>query len=358
MKPLQVFILPSRNKNNRYIDLLISSLNERDDVEVFPLKKDTLFEVFRQVLLGKGRLRQGVVHVQWSTVLYGSRYALKSILLMVANLLIVCILKVFFGFRFVWTVHNFYAHDYPHPWIDTLGRNFLQIISDCIVVQEKRMLAEYRKFFPKKRIEFVPHGNFIDAFGPYMQTDEHLRSDLGFAGSDIVLGSFGAIAPYKMNEKIIDALAKARSKNSNLKLLISGKGSESYVEKLSAYASLCAGSDVKIRNQFIPDPELSRFLSAVDYSIFYYDKSEMTSGGIILSLSYGVPVITRNIPASEVIDTKNGFVFETDSELVDILSRLTKPRAVFNPHDIMGNITHQTWQINAERLTQIYGTLG
>lgn len=277
MKKIHLLFIPQSNKNNKYIELLLNNL-----------PYDSKFV--------RGDIN--IIHVHWSTALYGSKYALKSLYLMKKNFLIYLYLKLKYNVKIVWTIHNNFAHDYPHPWIDRLGRGLLRKIADKIIVQQKSTKGDV----------YIPHVNYIDAYGPKIPRDQELRRSLGVQDGDILLISLGAQAPYKMNEKIIEAVLKTR----NIKLLIIGKGETRYVPN----------EKIIVKNEFVADADIPRYLSIADFSVFYYDESEMTSGGMILSLSYGLPVITRNIAAAEIINTENGLVYRSFDELVSLLQAL------------------------------------
>lgn len=352
MKPINIFLLPSGNRNNKYIELLTNAIRASSpDIHVIALQNDRLPDIFSKLRRPEVRDGKNIIHVHWSTVLYGSKYAVKSIFLIVRNAAILFILKTVYGFKVVSTAHNFFAHDYPHPFIDAIGRSMLRSFSDCITVHEESTANMYKVHFPRKRIEHVPHGNYVGAYGDLMPRNRDLRASLGFSDEDIVLLSLGAIAPYKRNEEIIDAVRAARVGMPTLKLLIVGKGKPEYVNTLVSRAS--ADSGIIVKNMFVPDAEIPRYFSIADQSIFYYDRSEMTSGGIILSLSYGVPVITRNIPASEIIDGKNGHVFTDRRELEDILKRIESFKTA-PAHDIINNIRKFDWSHSAAKLRDIY----
>lgn len=357
---INLFVLPSRNKNNKYIDLMIDSVSEDDRVTVHYPKKDTLLGVFLYILKNKlnNKKRDSdfgskiVTHVHWSTVLYGSRYFLKSLSLIFLNVILLIVLKMVFKVGVVWTVHNNYAHDYKHRLVDNLGRAILRFFSDAIVVQESVTETLFQKKYKNKNIVYIPHGNYIDAYGPALEYSESKRESLGISENDIVLLSMGAIASYKLNERIIEAVKMARKKNARIFLLIAGKGKPDYVKKLE---DLVGGdARIKISNSFVPDDEIPALLSIADYSVFFYDESEMTSGGIILSLSYGVPVISRSIPASEIVGQENGFVYDDFGGLVAILEKISKASAGYDRRVIIQNISKDSWSESAKKLVNIY----
>lgn len=353
---INLFLLPASNRNNKYISLLATSLCEADPrVKMTALQGDSLFDIIRYLRVRKNSGVKNIVHIQWSTLLYGSRFLLKSLYLLAVNILLIIFIKSFFRFKIVWTVHNFSAHDYPHPIIDTIGRRFLFAISDCVVVQQKSTFSVYREKFPSKNIQYVPHGNYIDAYGAPAERDNALRRSFGFKDDDIVVLSLGVIAPYKLNEKIIESVILAQKEVPSLRLLIAGKGKERYLEELTKLAP--AGAGIIVKNRFIPDYEIPQYFSIADCSVFYYDQSEMTSGGMILSLSYGVPIITRNIPAAEIVTVENGHIFKDEGELVETLKKI---RSEFTPHDRRGTIDDMRvfdWSDSAKKLINIYDNL-
>lgn len=353
---INLFLFPSSNRNNKYIDLLMNALKSvGPQIRIVPLKKDAPSAIVGFLRFGGVSGTKNVIHVQWSTILYGSRFALKSAVLLATNVLLLTILKVFFNFKIVWTIHNFSAHDYPHPRIDAVGRRILFALSNCIIVQQLATLSRYSKQYPAKKIYHVPHGNYVGAYGAPVTRDNELRRSFGFQDDDIVLLSLGAIAPYKFNGKIVEAVISARKEMPHLKLLIAGKGDVSHVETL--IKSTPVDSGIFIQNAFIADKDIPRYLSIADYSIFYYNQSEMTSGGIILSLSYGVPVITRNILAAEIVNSCNGYVFRDENELISILKNILRSSKIGNKVDIINGVREQDWQRSAEMLSDIYARI-
>ena len=91
-----------------------------------------------------------------------------------------------------------------------------------------------------------------------------------------------------------------------------------------------------------------------DYSIFWYDNSVLTSAGIALSLSYGVPVIARDIPAADdVRDGVNGYLYTNDSELSKILLDLPGKNKI-SQENIIKTIAERNSEYIAKRLVGLY----
>ena len=135
-------------------------------------------------------------------------------------------------------------------------------------------------------------------------------------------------------------------------------GKEDYVATLTTRAAQY--SWIIVKNLFVPDADIPRLCSIADYAVFYYDHSEMTSGGMILALSYGVPVITRNIPAAEIVSEKNGWVFTTEEELEDIIARLNPVSAdcgAVASRDSIESVRGHSWQFVGKKLVSLYRSL-
>lgn len=353
---MNVYILPSKNKNNKYIDLFIGSLRDLGkSITVKDIKNDTLFQVFKSVISNYNPKVKNIIHIHWSTIIYGSRFAIKSILLMSFNIALILILKFLYNAKIVWTVHNYYAHDYTHRSIDNIGRYLLFKLSNAVVTQEETSYKEYLQKYGTTKIKYIPHGNYIDCYGPIVERKNDLRRSLGFDENDIVLLSIGAIAKYKRNESIIESVKIARKYLPNLKLLIVGKGKEEYINSL--YKLIGDDHGIVIKNNFVQDIEMPNYLSICDYSIFFYDSSEMTSGAIILSLSYGVPVISRNIPGAERVRGNSGFVFDNTGMLNDILKNKIKKFDNSTRNDIIDTVRNDSWKSVSMALYKLYNSL-
>ena len=162
--------------------------------------------------------KPGIIHIHWSSQLYGSRFLLKSIASLATNFFRLWYLKQH-GCKIIWTMHNLSAHDFPHPWIDWMGRKFLFVLSDAIIIQQKSAQESLSRRFPRKRIVHIPLGNYIGLYGNWY-SQEH---------RDIVLLSFGLVRPYKKIDEIIRVV---RQSGQNIQLRIVGKATETYAKIL------------------------------------------------------------------------------------------------------------------------------
>ncbi len=267
--------------------------------------------------------KRRILCIHWSTELYGSKYILKSLFLLLTNFIGLVALKFFNAVKVVWVLHNYHAHDYPHPVVDQIGIWLMERSADVIVAQQKETERELKIRLPKKNVVYIPHTNFVGAYGPRVEKSSLLRDEFKLSPDDVVLLSFGAIRPYKKIESIIDSVSTMDTEiRKKFVLVVAGKGSAEYISLLKNRA----GDSVRlyIREGFVEDSEVPSLLASADYSIFYFDNSERTSGSLLVALSYGSPVIARAIPGAEDIDGSNGYTFKNEQELQVILKKITE----------------------------------
>ena len=133
---------------------------------------------------------------------------------------------------------------------------------------------------------------------------------MGFVKNEIVFGFFGNIKAYKGIFDLIDAFK--RLKEGRVRLLLVGKAENIYIEKrLRKIAekdkriSLCLG--------FIPKDEIQIYINCMDVVVLPF-KKVLTSGSVLLSMSYGKPVIAPVIGCiGEILESNNNFLYEPNN---------------------------------------------
>jgi len=344
MLKIGVYPFPFSSKNNKYISLLYTGLSRAaGDFKCEIINCDNKFSKLLKLSKNSAKFDKNIVHIHWVNSIYGSRFLPKSIILMVLNFLILVFVKKIKKFKIFWTKHNYYSHDFSYPFIDRIGRRILFGLADKIIVQQE---SEYERVKQNKKFAFIPHGNYIGAYGP-LGDRQRIRRKLGIGDDQILILSLGIVKPYKKIDSVINAFKKTAGPD--LKLLIAGQCSEDYAEILKNKAD---GSDNILFNlKFIEDGEIPDYFAAADFSVFWYDGSVLTSGGIMLSLSYGVPVIARNMPASELIkNNENGFIYDTETQLTSILNNIKLSQ--FNREKIISSMENLSWEHIAGKLAE------
>lgn len=347
-----IYPIPYEVRGLEYLNLLHEYIEKETSNEaIFHIRKFSWKELLFKT---RSQNERRVVHVHWETNIYGSKYLLASLARMLYRFSGLWLLKLR-GVKIVWTMHNLRAHDYPYPSIDALGREIMWYLADAVVIQEKNFALEEAQYRPKARIIFIPQGNYIGAYGPLWQGDKQaLRKRYGVGDGEIILLALGSIRPYKALPMLMKAVSEIHSQGIPVRLFIFGKASQEYAVMIKKEVD--ENPAVSLHLDFVPDNKISEILALADYSIFYYEDSSLNSAAMMLSLSYGVPVITRDIPASEIINKTNGLVFHNQEELKAILQNIAFIQP-FNQNAIIETIASQNWPTVASKLTRLYEEL-
>ncbi len=348
MQRITVFTIPGVLKNNPYLSLLLEHVSgdQHDGIAV----NTTPFSfsgVFKNLFL---RNRVSLIHIHWETAIYGSRYWWYSITKIIWRFPALFLARAF-GARIVWTMHNLHAHEYPHPFIDALGRSIMWSLAQTAIVQNHDAILSLQKQHPHSRIVYIPHANYTGVYGPRVSKDE-ARKKLGIANDAHVFLALGAIRPYKQLELLIQTFREIE-KTSQKKptLLIAGKGEAAYIEKLREIAK--GSASVRLHPQFVSDDQLPVFLGAADYAVFAHDDSSLTSGAIILALSYGLPVLTKPMPAAEIIqEGVNGFVVP-ENGLAKAIQHVAAVSSC-NPEAVIATVAARTWEQVGKETRAVY----
>ena len=347
-----IYPIPYEIHGPPYLELLYGKVKGRDvEGDEFSLEPFS----WKKVLLTRPKENEKrVVHIHWPTNIYGSEYVLVSLVRGGARFIGLWILRLF-GTKIIWTMHNMHGHDYPHPWIDTLGQWLMWHTANKVIIQERTFAASEKARRESKKIVCIPPGNYIDVYGPVFKGDkETLRKQYGLEKDDIVLLSIGSIRPYKALPEVIDVFNAASKANAKLRLLIAGKANKEYSKIILKHIN--NNPRITIRPEYIPDEKLPDILALADYTICYYTDSALGSAAIMVSLSYGVPVITRDFPASElVIQDKGGYVFHEDEELVEKLTKLNRSNVI--PESVIDTVRTQDWKQAGMKIQKAYKNL-
>ncbi len=347
---IEVYSLPFDDRGNRYFALWRDALERTGRVQAKPVPRGGLLRL--ACLSSGGCDRLLIIH--WSTVLYGSRFLPKSLVQLAMNTVALLVLKAR-GWTIFWVMHNAAAHDYPHLWIDSLGRTLIRSCADAVIVHQRSTQQAFARDYAHPQAVYIPHGHYQAVYGERPADREGARARCGFGPKDLVFLALGMIRPYKRLEQIIDAFDRTSCYPSgHARLWIVGKGDPGYVGSLQARSD---SAGIRIENRFIPDDELPEVLAASDYSVFFYDDSELTSGGIILSLSYGVPIVSRPIPAAEMArEGQSSFFFDSVEGLSTLVERLAETVPP-SPEQVFGSADLVDWDAVAHSYVTLYDSL-
>jgi len=204
---------------------------------------------------------------------------------------------------------------------DRLLTSYYMKASDAFVAMSKSVLEEIDLFTKKKPRLFSPHPIF-DNFGKRIPKAEALEN-LGFSNQFRYILFFGFIRDYKGLDLLIEAFADKRFRELPVKLIIAGEYYSDSKKYLDLIAQHQLGSDIILKNDFIPNEEVANYFCACDIVAQPY-KTATQSGVTQIGFHFEKPMLVTNVGGlgEIILDGKIGFVTQPDKkDIADALIR-------------------------------------
>lgn len=292
-------LAPDDPNTNPYGPLLCASLERRGIACEFARRLDEEY-------LRDNRGRLDVLHLNWPHYDYYHDDATEMTRRMEAFVGRLALAREL-GYKIVWTAHNLYPHNRRHRDIDhrcrlAICRLATAVIAHCRVAAE----AVRRTFGREENLFVVPHGHFIGVY-PDLFTRARARAKLGVPASAFAYGFFGSIQPYKGVEHLIDSFRRLPSDDAWL--LVSGGGNADY---LAAVTRCAAGRPRIVLRTYprAPTEDIALIMRAADVVTLPF-MAAMTSGTLILALSWGRPVIAPALGClPETVTPEAGILYD------------------------------------------------
>lgn len=275
-----------------------------------------VWEIYRGVFGSDPKWRRGVRHVAatirglWHARRLGARIAhfhffhvglLQYLGIVVAHLL---------GLKVIVSAHDVGSFR-PGESSGLLHRIYRK--SDALIVYSKEAQRKLLEVFAvsAEKTFLAPHGNY-DGFFPAIPPADDAKTSFGYDGSHFVILFFGQLKKVKRLDLLLMATAVARARGTGrLRLLVAGSPADSNIAELEYFIETEGLQDVvQIHARYIENSEIPLYLSAADLMVLPYDNIYQ-SGVVLLAMSYGVPVLTSDIPGMlEVLDNgRTGLTF-------------------------------------------------
>ncbi|MET7253233.1 glycosyltransferase [Dyadobacter fermentans] len=219
--------------------------------------------------------------------------------------LIVLSIGKLLGFKCIGTIHdvNSFTKQANH-YIELACYKLM----DGVVVHNQSSL----NFLTEKRltnnpVAVIPHGNYL----PFISTSSSKKS----VGPELRILFFGQIKQVKGLDILLEAIAKVGTRGRKIHLTIAGKAWKSDLDYYkNLITSLGITNVVRTDFRYIPDEEVAGFYDNADLVVLPY-REIYQSGVLLLSLSYGKPVLCSDLkPFMEIIrDNETGFLFESEN---------------------------------------------
>ena len=217
------------------------------------------------------------------------------------------------GIRIVWTAHNLYGHESNSKRMDWLFSAAVARICKRIIVHSPRAEAAVANEFlagNTRRIQIIPHGNYVDAY-PNSMTQADARRLLHIPDNRLVITFVGNLRPYKGVDRLMRVLRSID--NSEVMLLVAGSSfDDTYTDQLSALAK--RDTRIVFHPRFLRDDEMQIYFNAADAIAFPYQRI-LTSGAVLLAMSFGRACLAPNLGSiPDYVNEECGVLFDTESD--------------------------------------------
>lgn len=207
------------------------------------------------------------------------------------------------GGRLVWTVHNGLPHDCRFPRIEAGIEQAVADRARLVHVLSRGTVDAVAQWFtidPAKTVS-IPHPHYLGSYQDFVPRDQ-ARYDLGLLPDEIVYAFVGAIKPYKGLDLLLDAFdTVCGSGGPPRRLLVAGRATgDPHTQEVLDRCLL--HPQVVLRQHPVPDGEMQYYLRAADIAVLPYRRS-LNSGVLLLALSFGLPVVAPDSPATAEITT-------------------------------------------------------
>ncbi|MDZ8052240.1 MAG: glycosyltransferase [Aulosira sp. ZfuVER01] len=354
IEPLRVLMMPDYRVDNPYQTLLAKVLQSQGVEVLFPTGYRRVFPIFRVVKTNANQI--DILHIHWLSPYLKGKNSLSKLVYSI-KLLIDIVLTKWAGVKVVWTIHNQISHDSQFPLLEMWTQRILLKLVDQIIVHQSSALEDIAQTYKVNALktEVIPHGHYREVYDSLIDPVA-ARKALGLPLSGRVYLNLGMLRPYKGIEDLLQVWKDNKEFLQENSLLIVGKPlNEAYGQKLKEQASNL--ERVFLHPDFVEDSQIHLFFSAADVIVLPF-KRILTSGSLILAMSYGKPIIApRTSGISETLSTADWLLYDpedcqgllqalkesTQSDLI-ILSQLVKKACDRIDWENIGRKTQQVYQ--------------
>ena len=226
----------------------------------------------------------------------------------IANMPVALLFKLFgHSSKLIFVLHDVRPHPGLKSLIISMYNWFVRRVADTIVVHSKfsenQLVNEYQY---KGELFQIPLGGFDVTQGKNREREYFLF--------------FGRIDKYKGLEQLLPLVLK----NPHLSFVIAGKGADRSLTQLDEFPN------VSILNRFIEHSELEDLFGRAKAVILPYT-SATQSGVVLLSYSFGVPVISTNVGglSEYIIPGETGFITDSTQEFYSCVESWSQDEEIY-----------------------------
>jgi glycosyltransferase involved in cell wall biosynthesis len=271
--------------------------------------------------------KPNVVHFHWLHPYFSGRTPAHSIVALLVFLIQWPMLR-FTRTKIIWTVHNIRNHEGKMAAAESFVQGLVGRHASAIIVHCAEAAAQLRQSYPAippEKVREISHGNYIGVY-PEGIGRHQAREQLDLPADACVALFFGEIRAYKGIDELLTVYEGPTAPEDTL-LMIAGRVHD---DQLRARLEAAArnNTNIRLRLGFVPENEVQVLMAAADVVVAPF-RQVLTSGSVLLALSFGKPVVA---PLSgclrELADKAKGFFYrpEDPNGLGESLRRLRRYR--------------------------------
>lgn len=220
------------------------------------------------------------------------------------------------GKQIVVTAHNVNEarRDRRDSLMNRLSLKMQYRMADHLFVHTEKMKDELVKEFgvARKAVTVIPYG--INNAVPRMDlAPSEAKYRLGISGFEKTILFFGNMRPSKGIDDLLAAMEQLQAEDPHYRLIVAGQPIKGYDNSWQrtrrALRRLEDSGSVILRNEFIPDNDISLYFAAADVVALPYTDI-FQSGVLFLAYSFGLPVVATDVGSlkDEIIEGRTGFL--------------------------------------------------
>ena len=304
---------------NSGVNVSLYTNNETTNPRITGLK---FFSFYKDVFASESKITNGVQWIIGSIQsIFHARFSGISIFhfpIFYTNVLVLfslLLVKLLFG-KVVLTIHD--VSSFANSSDSSIIGSMIYKLTDLILTHNEFSKSEIIKTHTSLSscIYIVPHGNYTP-FINVQHDKEKSRKLLGIPNNKKVLLFFGMIKKVKGLDVLLHALKGVIKENPDVLLLIAGKPWENDFSNCQSIINENNLSDYcLLHTKFIPHADVEHYYCAADLVVLPYKKIYQ-SGVLMMTLSYGKPVLVSDLPPLKeaVTDMQTAFLFESENSI-------------------------------------------
>jgi len=302
---MNVLMMPDYRADNPYQTLLAKALEKNSISVTFCYGYRRVFPIYRQWKINEA----SILHIHWlNPYLKGGNIVVKLIycLKFLADISLVKMKKV----RIIWTIHNLVSHNAKFPRLEKWTKQLFLKFVDHVIVHSKAAKESVIQAYQLDhgKVSVVPHGHYRDVYLPAIAQAE-ARKQLGLQPNGLIFLNFGMLRPYKGIEKLLEIWYEHHQDLAETQLLITGKAFDlDYGKELAEQTAQI--ENAQLNDIFVDNEKIHLYFSAADIVALPFNQI-LTSGSLLLAMSYGKPIIAPRSPSiEETLDGATDFLYD------------------------------------------------